>query len=120
MKTWSISTAGANLYGERLAKRFFLVRQQGNQKYYYDLETGQANLQPMHLMATLIEWGVKSPRDAMEIVRHQYLHPLVEKPLYRPGEPPIVVRNQLRHLNLWIELRTSYLSMQTILFQTLM
>lgn len=103
MKTWSISTAGANLFGERLAKRFFLVKQQGNQKYYFDLETGQTNLQPMHLMATLIEWGVNSPSDAMEIVRHQYLHPLVEKPLYRPGEPPIVVRNQLRHLNLWIE-----------------
>ena len=57
-------TTVLNPFGAELAKRFFQVKQQGNQKYYYDLETGETNLQPMHLIGVLMEWGVETITDA--------------------------------------------------------
>lgn len=39
---------------ERLKKRIFFCREQGNQRYYYDVKTGTSNLTLMHTIPDLI------------------------------------------------------------------
>lgn len=94
-------TTVLNPFGAELAKRFFQVKQQGNQKYYYDLETGETNLQPMHLIGVLMEWGVETITDAQTVLKQQHLLPLAQKKLYRPSGPSIVKDKQLHYINLW-------------------
>ena len=103
MEDLEINEALLNRYGTDLAKRFFQVRQQGNQKYYYDLETGETNLQPMHLIGVLMEWGVETITDAQHVLKHQHLLPIAQKKLYRPKQMPIVKEKQLHYINLWRE-----------------
>lgn len=103
MEDLEISMTILNSYGADLAKRFFQVRQQGNQKYYYDLETGETNLQPMHLIGVLMEWGIETITAAQHILKQQHLLPLAQKKLYRPNQLPIVKEKQLHYINLWRE-----------------
>ena len=40
---------------EHLKTRIFFCREQGNQRYYYDVKTGTSNLTPMHLIRMVID-----------------------------------------------------------------
>ena len=40
---------------ERLKMRIFFCREQGNQRYYYDVKTGTSNLSLMHIIPMVID-----------------------------------------------------------------
>ena len=65
-----------NALGAKLAQRFFLRKTQGNQKTYYDLETGQEDLQMGHLVGVLCSEGCVEYKTAVDIVRQQYFRPI--------------------------------------------
>jgi hypothetical protein len=90
-----------NVLGAKLAQRFFLRKTQGNQKTYYDLETGQEDLQMGHLVGVLCSEGCVEYKTAVDIVRQQYFRPISSKVVYRPYGSPVVNVKGLWCINQW-------------------
>ena len=90
-----------NALGAKLAQRFFLRKTQGNQKTYYDLETGQEDLQMGHLVGVLCSEGCVEYKTAVDIVRQQYFRPISSKVVYRPYGSPVVNVKGLWCINQW-------------------
>ena len=90
-----------NTLGAKLAERFFLRKTQGNQKTYYDLETGQEDLQMGHLVGVLCSEGCVEYKTAVDIVRQQYFRPISSKVVYRPYGSPVVNVKGLWCINQW-------------------
>ena len=90
-----------NALGAKLAQRFFLRKTQGNQKTYYDLETGQEDLQMGHLVGVLCSKGRVEYKAAVDIVRQQHFRPISSKVVYQPYGSPVVNVKGLWCINQW-------------------
>ncbi len=90
---------------ERLKERIFFCREQGNQRYYYDVKTGTSNLSLMHIVPMVMDsmpagyepGDVSSPNNALrELIKNTNFLPIVKEPQYYPGlEDPAVKLNGL-------------------------
>jgi hypothetical protein len=90
-----------NSIGERLAARFMVEKYSGGQRSFYDRETGQQGLQPMHLIGVAMTFGVADLEEAKQIVKLQYFRPLSPAIVYRPNQPDIVSEKGLNSRNSW-------------------
>lgn len=86
----------------KLQEKFVYTGQQGSQSNYLDLETMTSKLTKQHLVHTLLDAGADWAL-AKDILRRcdQYIRPVAEKRLYRPGADQIVLHGGLYFLNLW-------------------
>ena len=97
----TMSANHPNTLGAKLAERFFLRKTQGNQKTYYDLETGQEDLQMGHLVGVLCSEGRVEYKAAVDIVRQQHFRHISSKVVYRPYGSPVVNVKGLWCINQW-------------------
>ena len=96
---------------EGLKKRIFFSRMQGNQRHYYDVETGTSNLTLEHIIPMVIdsmpagyEPGnvYSSNNDLCQLIKNTNFLPIVKEPQYYPGlEAPVVKLNGLYFPNSW-------------------
>ena len=96
---------------ERLKKRIFFCREQGNQRYYYDVKTGTSNLTLMHIIPMVIDsmpagyepGDVSSQNNELrKLIKSTNFLPIVKEPQYYPGiEAPAVKLNGLYFPNSW-------------------
>ena len=96
---------------EHLKTRIFFCREQGNQRYYYDVETGTSNLTLMHIIQMVIDsmpagyepGNVLSPDNELrKLIKNSHFFPIVKEPQYYPGlESPAVKLNGLYFPNSW-------------------
>ncbi len=90
-----------NNVGNLLAARFMVEKYSGSHRSFYDRETGQQGLLPMHLIGVAMALGVEDLEEAKKIVRLQYFLPLSPAIVYRPNKPDIVHEKGLNSMNLW-------------------
>jgi len=74
---------------EWLRERFYFVRIGGGQKMYYDAEAAENGLGKSHLIGHLCPKGF-SPEEAKEIVEMTQFTPVLNRPMYRPGESMVI------------------------------
>jgi hypothetical protein len=90
---------------EQLKKRFFWWRTQGNQHYFMDIETGNSELSPSHIMGFLIseDGGSHNPNIVKKVCTHlkDELFPICKEPVYAPLEPQVVTRGGFYYRNSW-------------------
>lgn len=96
---------------EHLKERIFLCREQGNQRYYYDVKTGTSNLTLMHIIPMVIDsmpagyepGDVSSQNNELRmLIKGTNFLPIVKEPQYYPGiEAPAVKLNGLYFPNSW-------------------
>ena len=97
---------------DRLKQRFYYLNEQGQQRYYWDSETGE-KLQTMHLFPHCYEWleeadeGLTSNelaanwRSFMDELKGTFFTPIVLNPKYRPEQPQVVNVAGNWHPNSW-------------------
>ena len=96
---------------ERLKKRIFLSREQGNQRFYFDVETGTPNLSLMHIIHIVISempedydpGDVQSSKNELrELIKNTNFLPIAKEQLYYPGvDAPVINKNGVYFLNSW-------------------
>ena len=91
-----------------LRSRFYFIKAQGGQSFYYDAQTGVRSLTKSHLVQQLIEQGMKcSSGDVLGhgfvIIENAFLIPIVLEEVYRPSKPRIVNIQGNYHVNTWAE-----------------
>ena len=96
---------------EQLKQRIFFSRQQGNQAFYYDAETGTFNLTLQHIIQLVIEsmpagyepGNVHSSDNELRgLIKNTHFLPIIREPQYYPGvEAPVVKLNGLYFPNSW-------------------
>ena len=90
---------------ERLKKRIFLSRLQGNQRFYYDVETGTPNLMLMHVIHIVISempedydpGDVQSSKNELrKLIKNTNFLPIAKESIYYPGvDAPVIKKNGL-------------------------
>ena len=97
---------------DRLKQRFYYLNEQGQQRYYWDSETGE-KLQTMHLFPHCYKWleeadeGLTSNELAanwksfMDELKGTFFTPIVLNPKYRPEQPQVVNVGGNWHPNSW-------------------
>ena len=102
----------ASKHDHELAKwlrdRFYFIKAQGGQSFYYDSQTGVRSLTKTHLVQQLIEQGMKcSGGDVLGhglmIIESAFLIPIVLEEVYRPSKPRIVNVQGNYHVNTWAD-----------------
>lgn len=96
---------------ERLKKRIFLSREQGNQRFYFDVETGTSNLMLMHVVHIVISempedydpGNVQSYKNELrELIKNTNFLPIAKEQLYCPGvDAPVINKAGVYFLNSW-------------------
>ena len=96
---------------ERLKKRIFFCREQGNQRYYYDVKTGTSNLSPMHIIRMVIDsmpagyepGNVQSyDNELRQLIRNTNFLPIAKESIYCPGiDTPVINKDGIYFLNSW-------------------
>ena len=88
---------------QKLTQRFYKLKIQGTQTYYWDNVTG-GEAQAMHLIAVVMQMMSDGQQDlerAKALVRNQYFKPLWKQSVYLPKQPLIVSSHGLYRPNLW-------------------
>jgi len=97
---------------DRLKQRFYYLNERGQQRYYWDSETGEM-LQTMHLFPHCYKWledadeGLTSNELAanwksfMDELKGTFFTPIVLNPKYRPEQPQVVNVAGNWHPNSW-------------------
>lgn len=96
---------------ERLKERIFLSREQGNQRFYFDVETGTPNLSLMHVVHIVISempedydpGNVQSYKNELrELIKNTNFLPIAKEQLYCPGvDAPVINKAGVYFLNSW-------------------
>lgn len=96
---------------ERLKKRIFLSRVQGNQRYYYDVKTDTPNLTLMHVIHIVISDMPadydpgdvhSSSNELRELIKNTNFLPIAKEPIYCPGiDAPVINQDGIYFLNSW-------------------
>jgi hypothetical protein len=95
---------------EQLTKRFFFVREVGNQRFFYDAETGDDNLTYMHLiphLQSLLPQGnnvnfVGKKAEGYQALTFANWRPILLKPIYGCGaNSKVVSSNGNLYPNIW-------------------
>lgn len=96
---------------QRLKKRIFFSREQGNQRYYCDAKTGTPNLTLMHIIHIVISempadydpGNVHSPNNALrQLIKNTNFLPIAKESIYCPGEDaPVINKDGVYFLNSW-------------------
>ena len=96
---------------ERLKKRIFFCREQGNQRYYYDVKTGTSNLSLMHIIPMVIDsmpadynpGNVHSPDNELrQLIKNTNFLPIAKESIYCPGvDAPVINKHGVYFLNSW-------------------
>jgi len=101
----------------RLRQRFYYLNEQGQQRYYWDSETGE-KLQTMHLFTHCYKWLEEAQQeedtdgltsDALAAnwqqfqkrLKDEFFTPIVLNPKYRPEQPQVVNVAGNWHPNSW-------------------
>ena len=90
-------------YISRLTQRFYKLKTQGTQTYYWDSVTG-GEVQAMHLIEVVMQMMSTGQQDlerAKAIVRFGHFRPLWKQPVYLPNAPVVVMSHGLYRPNLW-------------------
>ena len=102
----------ASKHDHELAKwlrdRFYFIKAQGGQSFYYDSQTGVRSLTKTHLVQQLIEQGMKCLGGdvlghGLMIIESAFLIPIVLEEVYRPSKPRIVNVQGNYHVNTWAD-----------------
>jgi predicted transcriptional regulator len=102
----------ASKHDHELAKwlrdRFYFIKAQGGQSFYYDSQTGVRSLTKTHLVQQLIEQGMKCLGGdvlghGLMIIENAFLIPIVLEEVYRPSKPRIVNVQGNYHVNTWAD-----------------
>ncbi len=96
---------------ERLKIRIFFSREQGNQRFYYDAETGTPNLSLMHIIHIVIAampadydpGDVQSCENELrQLIKNTNFLPIAKEQLYCPGvDAPVINKGGVYFLNSW-------------------
>ena len=88
---------------QKLTQRFYKLKTQGTQTYYWDSVTG-GEVQAMHLIEVVMQMMSTGQQDlerAKAIVRFGHFRPLWKQPVYLPNAPVVVMSHGLYRPNLW-------------------
>ena len=85
---------------QKLTQRFYKLKIQGTQTYYWDSVTG-GEVQAMHVIGVVMQLGGQSIERAKRIVSMANFKPLWRQPVYLPNEPVVVLSHGLYRPNLW-------------------
>lgn len=88
---------------QKLTQRFYKLKIQGTQTYYWDIVTG-GEVQAMHLIEVVMQMMSTGQQDlerAKAIVRFGHFRPLWKQPVYLPNAPVVVMSHGLYRPNLW-------------------
>jgi hypothetical protein len=86
-----------------LLDRFFLIKKQGGQNFYYDSETGEKTLTTQHLLSHALQYGAEqNPEQILELLRHLNFHPTLLTERYQPGGGRMVNDKGNLHPNVWV------------------
>lgn len=96
---------------ERLKTRIFFSREQGNQRYYYDVKTGTPNLTLMHIIYIVIsEMSAdydpgnvhSSSNELRQLIKNTNFLPITKESIYCPGDDaPVINKDGVYFLNSW-------------------
>jgi hypothetical protein len=85
---------------QKLTQRFYKLKTQGTQTYYWDSVTG-GEVQAMHLIGVVMQLGGQSTERVKRIVSMANFKPLWKQPIYLPNKPVVVLFHGLYRPNLW-------------------
>jgi len=93
---------------EWLRGRFYFIKAQGGQSFYYDAETGVRSLTKSHLVQQLIQEGLKCSEGneyshGLSIIGMTFFIPIVLETVYLPEKGKIVNIKGNHHINGWIK-----------------
>ena len=96
---------------ERLKKRIFFCREQGNQRYYYDVKTGTSNLSLMHIIPMVTDSMPpdydpgnvhSSDNELRQLIKNTNFLPIAKESVYCPGvDAPVINKDGVYFLNSW-------------------
>lgn len=93
--------------GERLAQRYFFVKQTGGNTLYWDSKTGHSNLTSKHLHQSLYAYTDFGENDlvkrAHHIVEMTTFKPIILESIYKPKQVRVVQQHDHWHPNDWRE-----------------
>ena len=92
---------------DRLAQRYYYLRESGGQKLYWDSEELHSNLTDMHLHGSLAAYGVREKDGkafaavCKDIINNTAFRPIVLDPIYRPYAASVIQKNDHWRPNSW-------------------
>tara|TARA_R110000787_G_scaffold166214_1_gene279228 strand:+ start:894 stop:2270 length:1377 start_codon:yes stop_codon:yes gene_type:complete len=92
---------------DRLAQRYYYLRESGGQKLYWDSEELHSNLTDMHLHGSLAAYGVREKDGkafaavCKDIINNTAFRPIVLDPIYRPYSASVIQKNDHWRPNSW-------------------
>ena len=88
---------------QRLAERFYIIKEHGKNKEFYDTSRGQSGVMTSALYGVALKWlDSDSWSEAKDLITNMQWRTLTIPNIYRPNMPPVVTdEDSISSLNLW-------------------